>query len=203
MARSNAASAWVESCVTITARRLEKVHARVFGQYAIKDYHAGRAPFYPLPEIQRLGYLDEEDAIDCTTDLADAKGKVIFRQGQRYPLRSETVNITRKVTRPNSFTGEDEELEYCGQELAFLLTTPEDDNEWGFMDARLRDDPNTTIGNAKRYKGNGNRSQAVDFTLQGLVGHFVIPEVPAVAAVQPDVYSTMLTRLSELEAALV
>ena len=34
-ARSNAASAWVESCVTITVRQLENVHARVFGLHAI------------------------------------------------------------------------------------------------------------------------------------------------------------------------
>ena len=33
MARSNAASAWVESCVIIAVRRLENVHARVFGQH--------------------------------------------------------------------------------------------------------------------------------------------------------------------------
>jgi hypothetical protein len=26
---------------------------------AVREYHAARAPLYPLPDIQRLGYLDE------------------------------------------------------------------------------------------------------------------------------------------------
>ena len=169
---------------------------------AIQLYHAGRAPLYPLPEIQRLGYLDEEDAIDCKADLADPRNsRIIFRKGQRYPLRSETVSISRSVTRPNSFTGEDEKLQYSGQELTFLITAP-DDSEWSFMEARLRDDPETTIGNAKKVKGNHNARNPVDFSLQDLVAHFVIPEVPDVAAVQPAAFEALLGQLEEIEAAL-
>ncbi|HVM50947.1 MAG TPA: hypothetical protein VMU04_23165 [Candidatus Acidoferrum sp.] len=168
---------------------------------AIQQYHAARAPLYPLPEIQRLGYLDEEDIIECKADLADADGQVIFHQGQRYALRSETVGFSRLVTRPNSFTGEEEELQYSGQELAFLISTP-DGTEWCFMDAWLRDDPTTTVGNPKRLKANRNDRPPVDFTLQDLVAHFVIPEVPDVAAVQPEAYGAMVTRLAELETAL-
>jgi hypothetical protein len=168
---------------------------------AIQQYHAGRAPLYPLPEIQRLGYLDEEDKIDCKTDLADPSGRIIFRKGERYLLRSETVSFSRTVTRPNSFTGEEEELLYSGQELAFLISD-HDEGEWCFMDAWLRDDPATTVGNAKRVKANRNNASPVDFTLQDLVEHFVIPEVPDVAAAEPAAYEAMLGRLSELEAAL-
>jgi hypothetical protein len=168
---------------------------------AIQTYHAARAPLYPLPEIQRLGYLDEEDTIECKTDLALPSGRVIFQKGMRYPLRSETVGFERMVTRPNSFTGADEELQYSGQELAFLISTPDGD-EWSFMDAWLRDDKTTTVGNAKRVKGNGNNRPPVDFTLQDLVASFVIPEVPDVAAVQPAAYGALLEQLSDLEAAL-
>jgi hypothetical protein len=42
----------------------------------------------------------------------------------------------------------------------------------------------------------------VDYSLQDLVAHFVIPEVPDVAAVQPAAYAAFLEQLSELEAAL-
>ena len=169
---------------------------------AIQQYHASRAPLYPLPEIQRLGYLDEEDAIECKTDLNDPRSQaVLFRKGERYPLRSETVSISRTVTRPNSFTGEDEELQYSGQELAFLITAP-DGSEWSFMEARLRDDPKTTIGNAKKMKDNRNAGTAVDFSLQDLVAHFLIPEVPDVAAMQPAAYEAFLGQLDEIEAAL-
>ena len=132
------------------------------------------------------------------------KGRVIFRQGQRYPLRSETVGFSRLVQRPNSFTGEQEELDYSGQELVFLITDrPDGDgDEWSFMDATLRDDPTTKVGNAKRVKGNGNSRPAIDFTLQDLVRSFVIPEVPDVAAVNPAAYESALARLGELETAL-
>ena len=169
---------------------------------AIQEYHAARAPLYPLPEIQRLGYLDEEDSAQCKADLADAQGRVIFQQGMRYALRSETVGFSRRVIRPNSFTGEDEELQYSGQELAFLISTP-DGEEWCFMDAWLRDDPSTTVANTKRVKGNANNRPPVDFTLQDLVASFLIPEVPDVAAVNPAAYEALLGQLAELEAALI
>jgi hypothetical protein len=167
---------------------------------AVRQYHAGRAPLYPLPEIQRLGYLDEEDSIECKADLADDQGCVIFHKGERYPLRSETVSFSRTVTRPSNFTGEDEDLLYSGQELAFLISAP-DGTEWCFMDAWLRDDPATTVGNAKRMKDNANGRKPIDFTLQDLAARFVIPEVPDVAAVQPQAYEAMLATLGTLEAA--
>ncbi|HVM48408.1 MAG TPA: hypothetical protein VMU04_10290 [Candidatus Acidoferrum sp.] len=167
---------------------------------AIRQYHAARAPLYPLPEIQRLGYLDEEDTIECKADLA-YQHKVIFRKGQRYPLRSETISFTRQVQKPNSFTGDLEELEYSGQELVFLIAEGPDKDapEWSFMDQWLRDDKETTVANAKRAADNRG---AVDFTLADLVRCFVIPEVPDVAAVDPAAYRATLVRLDELEAAL-
>ena len=36
---------------------------------AIVEYNRVRAPLYPLPKIQRLGYLDEQDDILCNKDL--------------------------------------------------------------------------------------------------------------------------------------
>jgi hypothetical protein len=151
-----------------------------------------------LPEIQRLGYLDEEDAIECKADLAGKENRLIFKKGQHYPLRTQTVAITRTVTRPNAFTGEEEELEYSGQELAFFITDKQE-NECCFMDARLQEDPNTEIHNAKKVKDNRDPAQAVDFTLQELCAHFVVPEVPDVATVNPPGYQQHLSTLLNLE----
>jgi len=50
-------------------------------------------------------------------------------------------------------TGEEEELEYSSQELAFFISDTQE-NEYCFMDAKLRDDPNTEIHNAKEVKDN-------------------------------------------------
>jgi len=130
---------------------------------------------------------------------------VVFRKGRRYPLRPQTVNITRQVERPNAFTGEPEDLEYSGQELAFFIGDRLDEdgdpgNEFSFMDAKLRDDPNTEIPNAKRVKDNEQRGAAVDFTLQELCAHFLIPDVPDVATVNPAGYEYYLSELGVLEA---
>jgi len=174
-------------------------------KHAVQDYQAERAPLYPLPEIQRLGYLDEEDTIECKQDLADPTGRVVFHQGRRYPLRTQTVSITRQVERPNAFTGEPEDLEYSGQELAFfigdrLAEAGDPGDEFCFMDAKLRYDPNTEIPNAKRVKDNDQSGAAVDFTLQELCAHFLIPDVPDVATVNPTGYERHLGELGVLEA---
>ncbi len=169
---------------------------------AVREYHAQRAPLYPLPEIQRLGYLDEEDSIECKADLSAENGRLLFRKGTRYPLRTQTVNITRTVQRPNPMTGEEEELEYSGQELAILVGDQpgEAQSEFCFMDSKLKNDPTSDIPNVKLSKGVQDRGAAVDFTLQQLCAHFVIPDVPDVATVDPQGYQAQVDRLTALEA---
>ncbi|MEY2410958.1 MAG: Methylase [Verrucomicrobiota bacterium] len=168
--------------------------AAAVGQ-AIKDYHAQRAPLYPLPEIQRLGYLDEEDEIGCRTNLLRAtRKKPLFGAGTLYKIRTHTVTIRRTGERPN-LSGELEKIEYVGQELCILITD-KSGREWSFMENRLRDD-NIWIKNLTRAgreepesseiagcKPAGRRPDGVpaldciDFTLQELIQHFIIPNVP-------------------------
>ena len=171
-------------------------------QHAVASYHAARAPLYPLPEIQRLGYLDEQDTIECTLDLGEH-----FQAGKSYPLRTQTVPVTRLVVKPNAFTGEDEKLEFTGQELALFLKAGTDDEatELCFMDAKLKDDPNTKVGNACQQKHRSRyapepEKQPIDYSLQDLCGHFRIPEVPDVATVDPKRYERNLALLEQLEA---
>ena len=186
---------------------------------AVTDYHGARAPLYPLPAIQRLGYLDEQDTIECKTDLrgvpamteAEAgvtpREAVIFHAGQKYSLRTQTVNVTRRSSKPNSFTGAPEELEHSGQQLAIYisdgLVNPAARenllNEYCFMDATIKDDPHTKVAVAKKQKHNDADRVLIDFTLQQLAGRFVIPEVPDVAAANPDGYRKHLDTLAELE----
>jgi hypothetical protein len=173
-------------------------------QKAVTSYHAARAPLYPLPEIQRLGYLDEQDAIECVQDLGEH-----FRAGQSYPLRTQTVPVTRLVVKPNAFTGEDEKLEFTGQELALFLRagTDDEEEEYCFMDAKLKDEPNTKVGDCVLQKSRSRYApkpdeQKIDFTLQDLCSHFRIPDVPDVATVNPKGYENNLQHLNELEALL-
>ena len=152
-------------------------------QLAIKEYHACRAPLYPLPELQRLGYLDEEDFLHCKQDLS-REGEILFRAGQNYPLTSRSVSVTRTGHRPN-LEGELETIEYSGQELA-LLVRDETAQQRCFMEARLRD-PKVKV------------DIGVDFTLQELAEHFVIPDVPDIASVDTEGFQRNLKLLEELE----
>ena len=236
---------------------------------AIQQYHAARAPLYPLPDIQRLGYLDEQDTIECKADLVlnreskpytlkhedgahciynpdeeyleeheDLKKartrlkelnsqlstlnhQLIFHAGEKYSLRTQTVQVTRKTMKPNSFNGELEELEFTGQELAIFIadrirnpsaspatrhSSPDDEVvEYCFMDGKLRDD-NTTIAEARQQKNRRRRrwerepdAVPIDFTLQELADHFIIPDVPDVAANNPEGYRANLDKLTTIE----
>jgi hypothetical protein len=155
-------------------------------EQAVKEYHACRAPLYPLPELQRLGYLDEKDFLKCKKDLV-AEDQTLFRAGQAYPLTSRSVSVTRFGQRPN-LEGEMETIEYSGQELALLLQD-EKSQQCCFMEARLRD-PKVKV------------DIGIDFTLQELAEHFVIPEVPDIAAIDPEGFKRNLKFLDDLEAVL-
>jgi len=203
---------------------------------AVTEYNAARAPLYPLPAIQRLGYLDEQDTITCRADLMGIPGKkasdskqnpspkspaspashpqpvVIFRAGEKYSLRTQTVNVTRTDTKPNAFTGEPEELEHSGQELAIYISdgvrSPfakegEDDGliEYCFMDHKIQADQQTQVktGKSTKHSYDGADPVAINFTLQQLADHFDIPEVPDVATTNPEGYRKNLDLLTEIE----
>jgi hypothetical protein len=181
---------------------------------AVLDYSAVRAPLYPLAPIQRLGYLDEQDDIVCSKDLgggdvsspmAPPLGGVsspAFRADCSYKLRSTTIAVKRSGTKLN-LMGEEDEVEWDGQELAFFIT---DDSgvERIFMEGRLRAE-NVRLSILKPGEKPGKQDEdcietcAVDFTLQDLVGHFIIPDVLDVARVNPEGYQRNLDLLKEIE----
>lgn len=132
----------------------------------------------------------------------------IFITGKKYPLRTQTTKVTRRATKPNSFTGEPEELEFTGQELAILIEG-EDGEEYCFMDGKLLKAKNTTLDNCKKVRASASRYVAkpgpgdvIDFTTEQLVRHFVIPEVPDVASVNPEGFKKYVNEIHQIEAAL-
>ena len=160
-----------------------------------RAYQSCRAPLYPLPKIQRLGYLEEEDAIEAIEDLKVGE-RTVFRRGNRYPLRTQTVVVTRKGTKLN-LAGEEEKLEYSGQELATWITD-EFKQEHCFLDARALA-PGVSLPPLFHGGGDGLPSEQRVHALQVLVDHFAIPEVADVAVANPDGYAQALARLAELE----
>ena len=145
---------------------------------AIDAYNAIRAPFVRLNPVQRLGYLDEQDTILCTFALDG------FIAGNRYPLRSETIENIKIEERKHPETKVREEVEVSGQELLFCIQ--DEHQHWHSFtqhEIELRD------------------SIAARHDLATLLNHFEIPEVPDVSEARPAVYQEYLRRLTALEAA--
>ncbi|PWU21774.1 MAG: hypothetical protein C5B50_01050 [Verrucomicrobia bacterium] len=162
---------------------------------AIEEYQRVRAPLYPLSPIQRLGYLDECDDIVCSRNLRGRNNTLDFTADQKYPLRSTTIGVKRSGKKLN-LEGQYDDVEWNGQELAFFIT----DNvgtERIFMDARLQS-PDVEF-NLPRSPDNPKERVKVDFTLQDLVHHFIVPNVEDVARTQPDTYQSNLKLLTEIE----
>jgi SNF2 family DNA or RNA helicase len=176
----------------------------------VTSYNAVRAPLYPLSPIQSLGYLDESDHIKCRKDLFK-DGKLLFKAGKTYELRTETVKVERTKFRP-SLTYGDEEFLMSGQELAihitgeeakpanakqarewsrFPSTKPDTTKEYCFMDGKHM---------AKGVKITGGVT--ADLTLQDIASHFDIPQVPDVAEVHPERFNAKLEILRRIEVKL-
>jgi hypothetical protein len=173
---------------------------------AIKQYDAVRSPLYPLPAIQRLGYLDEQDEIKCLKSLKLANGNLTFTAGQTYPMRSATVAVNRQGTKLNVH-GVTEEVEWDGQELAFFIRD-NDGLERCFMEERLRA-PGVKVnvlrhGATRKKRDNDIAADEcpIDYTLQQLVAAFEIPDVPDVAERNPAAYQRHLETLKQIEAVL-
>lgn len=160
-------------------------------QQALADYDAVRAPLYPLNKIQRLGYLDDNDDILCLRSFGGPCGSH-FEAGRRYPIRTETMAYKRQGEKTNLEGGRDK-VEFEGSELAFYI-----DGRL-FMDVRLKaDDVRLSIEDPDEKNG-GVRNCPIEHTMQELVEHFEIPEVPDVAARNPEGYQRNLDLLAEIE----
>ncbi|HEY1171060.1 MAG TPA: SNF2-related protein [Verrucomicrobiae bacterium] len=158
---------------------------------AVTQYHANRAPLRPLPEIQRLGYLDEQDSIECKEDMR-VPGTTIFLRGAHYRISTRTYVVKRTGNRYNN-SGIHELIEYSGSELFFFITD-EHGTERVFVDDRLRQ-PGSDLTAAEI-----NDPIEETFSIQLLVQHFIIPSVPDVAEVQPEKFAAMLDRFGSLVA---
>ena len=170
-------------------------------QNALAEYNAVRSPLYPLSQIQRLGYLDDNDDILCCKNLEIPKAEnrnrdgsisaFCFLAGTRYTIRTETIRVKRSGTKMN-LTGERDEVEWEGSELALFIRDCEG-IERLFMEERLRG-KDVTLS----IQDQGAPSP-IEYNLQDLIKHFNIPEVPDVALVHPAAYQKNLEALELIE----
>lgn len=167
-------------------------------QKALDDFNAERTPLYPLPKIQRLGFLDEHDFTECLVSFDN------FKAGVKYALRSCTVLVKRQSKKMNLW-GVSEDTELDGQELAFFIRDGLGEEKC-FMEGRLRE-PGVTVHLIKaglrealaRLGAEDLTPCPIDYTVAQLIEHFDVPEVPDVAKVFPDEYKANLDTLDEIE----
>jgi len=170
-------------------------------EQACTQYAAQRAPFYPLSETQRIGFLDEEDSIVCKQDLRsiqNSKFKIQnsrgFTAGRTYSLETQTRKIEHSHTRPN-ILGNEESVTLHGQELVIRI---KDDAGIWWEFATFTDEELKNQNSAFNIQNSGGA--ALKLKLELLPQHFAIPAVPDVAQLHPAKYEANLAALRALEA---
>jgi predicted RNA methylase len=154
---------------------------------AIAEYHSQRAPFYPLNEVQRLGYLDEEDRIRCKRAWSTEQGAGSFIAGKTYELSSETIKFERSDQRPN-LLGKLEKVTLSGNELAFYIV---DENKARHCFSNVPLDQQAGVTR--------HSSLVTRHSVETLIRHFEIPAVADVAQTQPERYQQFVSRIKQIE----
>jgi hypothetical protein len=151
-----------------------RVHSAVFREIdrCIGEYQAQRAPFIRLNDVQRLGYLDEEDAIVCTTAAFG------FEVGRSYKIWTSSEATLKKEHRLRE-DGKTEVVEVRGLELVVKLAGDRGTHEF------------------RQYPQPGNPE--TQHSLAELVQFFAVPDVQDVADCRPQLYAEMKDCLLALQ----
>lgn len=133
-------------------------------------------PLSPLPPIQRLAWLTEHQTLRCRASIPG-----LFLADQEYHLLLDTATAETEEER-RRFDGRIETVGITGTELAVKLL--DETGEWHAFSL---------------YGGSGaanphDRHHSLDLLLQ----HFDIPDIPDVARVFPDRYTAYREKLKTL-----
>lgn len=151
---------------------------------SIGEYDSVRSPLNPLPDTQRLAYLDECTSIACKNDFAG------FKAGQTYELETATVEVTRIKNKANE-QGEQEQILCSGMELAVWIKD-ESGKRNLFIEHRYMSDQ------YRVYVPPSGKALTGDYSTQDLLDNFIIPEVPDVAAIRPEQFAEYKKRLDRI-----
>lgn len=147
---------------------------------ALRQRHRTLAPFMPLGPSQRLGWLDEITSLTCSAPGLDG-----FTPGASYLLSTRTLLTHQRELRPNSaFPEQTEEVLVSGRDL--IATLSDDDRRCHVFAHHMP--PTDQIP---------HRVHCIH-SLDRLLAHFLIPEVPDIARLLPARFKQLQQRLSEL-----
>jgi len=195
---------------------------------ALAEYNAVRSPLYPLSQIQRLGYLDENDDILCVQDLApqtqDPRPQTQDPGPQTQDPGPQTQDPKPQTQDPKPQTQDPKPNFLAGHRYSIRtqtlrvkrtgrkmnLTGELDDVQWEGSELAIYiqdEDGIEQLFMEERLRAPNVRLSIQDegapspiqYNLQQLVEHFEIPEVPDVASQDPAGYQRNLDLLHEIE----
>ena len=184
-------------------------------------------PLQPLTPLQRLAYLDAHPTITCHTDFpAPQPSSVLcppssvpslppspsdcptlrpfdrpyFRSGESYLVRTLPVSVTRRTWKLNH-AGVPTLVDTHSLDHAILVTAA-DTIERTFLDARHRH-PDTYVipfdPDDPPDPEDLPPPLPIHYTLQDLLAHFIIPDVPDVVAMHTSQYQAHLDAIARIQ----
>ena len=152
---------------------------------AIASYDAERAPLAPVSDVQRIGWIDDQEELLCVKDFLH------FLAGQSYPLTTETIEWKKNEKRPRYHAGkrETETVLVRGTDLRLTL------HPQGGVGQ-----PTHFIFNPDKIANPARETASEIHSLEDLAAHFHLPEVQDITHLKPAQYAANLALLDELEA---
>lgn len=167
---------------------------------ALRSYDAIRAPFFPLNDVQRLGFLDEEDSITCRKDFGP------FRAGRDYRIECATRTLSTEEKRL-TLSGEHDTVRITGCEMVITI------RDGNGQPHEFLPNPKAAAVNEREERQSrklarwgieiqkpASSKQLPTHDLHALIEHFTIPPVPSIAEVHPERYQAALAAIHEIEA---
>lgn len=138
---------------------------------ALLDYAVRTAPLLPLPDAQRLGWLDEHSHLLCRLSMDSA-----FTRGSSYRIECGEISA-RRLTAKTTIQGTKAEVAITGSELLVTI-----------RDEQSRDH--------SFFSGGGPNPFA--HSLETLIEHFHIPPVPDITQILPACFRKNKKALTNL-----
>ncbi len=163
---------------------------------AVKAYESERAPFYTPNPVQSLGWVDEEESLECCKDGLEA-----CESGKSYPIQTSTEELVDTIQRFNTSTSTTDDIEANSQELVITVccgsqgTESHPDIEHKFHVRRASNIPE----DVQTSHRNGRRVSIHHHVIDALLAHFIIPIPEDRTALMPEEFKNNLNLIDHLQ----
>jgi hypothetical protein len=174
-----------------TQEKTVQCHPQIIKDWkeAVRQAETLRNPLNRPTPGQRIAWLDETGYISCTSDLVNEAGVVCLKAGVNYPIDSKVFE-GRKIERRNRPGYGPETVLILGQELMLLVHNHEVGAAYAFTQFEVPENQRREFTFVTGW-----------FRLNHLISNFKLPDVPDIAAKDPELYNHYVQKLHELETA--